>query len=194
VDKEKISNIFIYINKDIDINGTKLEKYSVGIIENKDKKESKINFIWFKEPITISNNDYKIFDPLKTGDLYLKKVCNVCHRLLDTKIFSKNQNGKGDRPIRRPSCDDCRKIIDGVNASLKERKEWEKNKPELEFFSCPICHKTTIPGLTSKIVLDHSHKDGHIRGWICDSCNTGIGRFKDDIILLENAIKFLKTE
>ena len=171
-----------------------LKKYSVGIIENKDKKESKINFIWFKEAITISNSDYEIFDPLKTGDLFLKKVCNVCHRLLDTKTFSKNQNGKGDRPIRRPSCDDCRKIIDGVNASPKERKEWEKNKPELEFFSCPICHKTTIPGLTSKIVLDHSHKDGHIRGWICDSCNTGIGRFKDDIILLENAIKFLKTD
>jgi len=69
----------------------------------------------------------------------------------------------------------------------------EKNKPEFEFFNCPICHKTTIPGLTSKIVLDHNHKDGRIRGWICDSCNTGIGRFKDDIVLLENAIKFLKT-
>jgi len=191
--KEKNSNIFIYTNKDIDVNGTKLEKYSVGIIESKDKKESKINFIWFKEAIIVSNSDYEIFDPLKTGDLYLKKVCNVCHRLLDTKTFSKNQNGKGDRPIRRPSCEDCRKIIDGINASPNERKEWEKNKPELEFFSCPICHKITIPGLTSKIVLDHSHKDGHIRGWICDSCNTGIGRFKDDIVLLENAIKFLKT-
>ena len=191
--KEKIINIFIYTNNDIDVNGTRLEKYSVGIIENKNKDESKVNFIWFKEAITISNSDYKIFDPLKTGDLFLKKVCNVCHRLLDTKIFSKNQNGKGDRPIRRPSCEGCRKIIDGYNASSKERKEWEKNKPELEFFSCPICHKKTIPGLTSKIVLDHNHKDGHIRGWICDSCNTGIGRFKDDIVLLENAIKFLKT-
>jgi len=65
------------------VNGTKLEKYSIGIIESKDKKESKINFIWFKEAIIVSNSDYEIFDPLKTGDLYLKKVCNVCHRLLD---------------------------------------------------------------------------------------------------------------
>jgi len=100
--KEKVGNTFIYINKDIDVNGTMLKKYSVGIIESKDKKESKINFIWFKEAITVSNSDYKIFDPLKTGDLFLKKVCNVCHRLLDTKAFPKNQNGKGDRPIRRP--------------------------------------------------------------------------------------------
>jgi len=197
--KEKVGNIFIYINKDIYVNGITLEKYSIGIIENKDKKESKINFIEPNEltmviSITISNNDYEIFDPLKTGDLYSKKVCNRCHRLLDTKAFSKNQNGKGDRPIRRPSCEYCRKGIDGENANPKERNEWKKNKPEFEFFNCPICHKITIPGLTSKVVLDHNHETGHIRGWICDSCNTGIGRFKDDITLLENAIKFLKTE
>jgi RNase P subunit RPR2 len=194
MNREDTKKIFVCIEKDINVNGTILKKHSVGIIENIGTKESKINFIWFKEPIIISNNDFKVFDPLKTGDLFHKKVCNVCHRLLDTEDFAKNQNGKGNRPIRRPSCEDCRKIIDGINASPKEKKEWEKNKPELEFFSCPICHKTTIPGLTSKIVLDHSHKDGHIRGWICDSCNTGIGRFKDDIILLENAIKFLKTD
>ncbi len=191
--REGTKKIFVCIEKDINVNGTILKKYSVGIIENIGIEESKVNFIWFKEPIVIPNNDFKVFNPLKTGDLFPKKVCNVCHRLLDTEAFAKNQNGKGDRPIRRPSCEDCRKIIDGVNTNQKERTEWEKNKPELEFFSCPICHKTTIPGLTSKIVLDHSHKDGHIRGWICDSCNTGIGRFKDDIVLLENAIKFLKT-
>jgi len=75
----------------------------------------------------------------------------------------------------------------------KKETNGKKNKPEFDFFNCPICHKTTIPGLTSKIVLDHNHKDGRIRGWICDSCNTGIGRFKDDIVLSENAIKFLKT-
>jgi RNase P subunit RPR2 len=194
MNREDTKKIFVCIEKDINLNGTILKKHSVGIIENIGTKESKVNFIWFKEPIIILNSDFKVFEPLKTGDLFQKKVCNVCHRLLDIKDFAKNQNGKGNRPVRRPSCEDCRKIIDGINASPKERKEWEKNKPELEFFSCPICHKTTIPGLTSKIVLDHSHKDGHIRGWICDSCNTGIGRFKDDIILLENAIKFLKTD
>jgi len=173
-------NVFVYISKDIKVNGAVLKKYSVGIIESKGKKESKINFIWFKEPISIPNGDYKVFDPIKTGDLYLKKVCNVCQRLLNTKTFSEGL-----------SCKDCEKVIDGVNAISKKRKARKKSKSELEFYSCPVCNKTATPKLTGKIALDHSHKDLHIRGWVCDSCNTGIGKFKNEIILFENAIKFL---
>lgn len=177
------------------MNGVILKKNSIGIIYEIYKDDSKVYFISGEKRflVIIPNSEYKVFNPFKTGDSFNKKICNVCHRLLDTKAFAKNQNGKGDRPIRRPSCEDCRKIIDGINANPKEKKEWEKKKPNLEFFSCPICHKITIPPITSKVVLDHDHNDGHIRDWICDSCNTGLGRFKDDIALLENAIKFLKT-
>lgn len=106
----------------------------------------------------------------------------------------KNQNGKGDRTVRRPSCNDCRRVIDGVNMSAAEKRKWNKIKPNMEVFECPICHKRTIPGLTSKVVLDHNHKTGLGRGWICDSCNTGIGRFKDEIELLKSAINFLETD
>ena len=58
---------------------------------------------------------------------------------------------------------------------------------------CPICKKKTIPGITSKVVLDHNHNTGEPRAWICDSCNTGLGRFKDDINLLQCAIDYLKS-
>jgi len=173
-------NIFVYISKDIKVHGAMLKKYSVGILESKGKKESEIGFIWFKEPIAVPNSDYKVFDPLKTGDLFLKKVCNVCQRLLSSKTFSKGH-----------SCKDCKKIISGIKASSKKIKGKKKNKSELGFFSCPVCEKTATPKLTSKIALDHSHKDLHVRGWVCDGCNAGIGKFKNEIILFENAIKFL---
>ncbi|MDR2526759.1 MAG: hypothetical protein LBC92_02715 [Rickettsiales bacterium] len=78
--------------------------------------------------------------------MYPKKICNVCHRLLDTDNFSKNQNGKGNRPICRPSCDDCRKIIDGVSISRLEKDKWNKFKLNMKIFSCPICRKRTIAG------------------------------------------------
>ena len=42
-------------------------------------------------------------------------------------------------------------------------------------------------------MLAHDHKTGRPRAWICDSCNTGIGRFKDEIEILKNAIEYLKT-
>ena len=51
---------------------------------------------------------------------------------------------------------------------------------------CPICDcKRTLH-------IDHNHQTGKVRGLICTSCNTGLGKFKDNIELLTNALKYLK--
>ena len=182
-------NKFVFVNKDLE----SVRENEIGIAEGESTDFCSILFIISGESIVLSNTDFEFFDVKKTGDSFPKKVCNVCHRLLDTTKFQKNQNGKGDRTIRRPSCNDCRETIDGVGISAADRKKW-KTKPAYEPFKCPICQKTTIPSLTSKVVLDHDHTNGRVRGWICDSCNTGIGRFKDDVSLLKRAIIFLETE
>lgn len=184
---------FIYITREITFNNIKIPRFSVGILNTDNKTTCLINFVHCDSAIPVPREFICTFNPEQVGDLFPNKVCNVCHRFLPTTNFCRNQNGKGDRPIRRPSCDECRKIIDGVHLSAQDKKEWEKKKPNYEMFTCPICHKKTIPGLTSKVVLDHDHQTGRPRAWICDSCNTGIGRFKDDTKLLTNAIKYLQT-
>lgn len=40
--------------------------------------------------------------------------------------------------------------------------------------------------------IDHCHNNGHIRGLLCDSCNLGLGKFKDNVESLKNAIKYLE--
>ncbi len=185
---------FVSVKKDINANGVLVRKNEIGIVERESKDSSSIFFVISGKSLVLSNNNFRVFDVEKVGDGFPEKVCNVCHRLLPTTQFSKNQNGKGDRVIRRPSCDDCREIIDGVGVSSADKRKWEQTRPEYEPFQCPICQKITIPSLTSKIVLDHDHSNGRVRGWICDSCNTGIGRFKDDISLLEKAIIYLRTK
>ncbi len=189
----KLTKIFISVNKDVKEDDILIKNNEIGIIVNEEENISTIFFIISGKIITLSKNDFDYFDSQKTGDSFNKKICNVCHRLLPTTQFSKNQNGKGDRTVRRSSCDECRKVIDGVKVPLSEKRKWKALKPEYKPFQCPICLKTTIPGLTSKIVLDHDHSTGKVRGWIYDSCNTGIGRFKDDIALLEKAITYLRT-
>lgn len=160
----------------------------VGIVKSGEKA---IFFIRLWQSVSLSPNDYQIIDVTKTGDEYPKKICNICHKLLDTTEFARNQNNI-KRPVRRPSCRECRKTLEGKNPMPYEKRRWLTAKPDLEPFECPICGKHTIAGLTSKLDLDHDHRTGKVRGWICDSCNTGIGRFKDDVDLLKRAIEYVE--
>ncbi|MBI5356430.1 Hpy99I family type II restriction endonuclease [Candidatus Collierbacteria bacterium] len=172
--------------------GVLVKKGDVGIIKPESKEGIPIFFIRIWQEVALNKNDFKIFDVKKTGDGFLKKICNICHKLLNTTEFARNQNGVNNRQVRRPSCQECRKQLEGVSPTPKEKLKWSKTKPQNEPFECPICAKRTIAGITSKVVLDHNHRTGEIRGWVCDSCNTGIGRFKDDVGLIKRAIKFLE--
>jgi hypothetical protein len=50
---------------------------------------------------------------------------------------------------------------------------------------CVIC------GDDGKLVVDHDHKTGQIRGMLCNHCNRGLGHFRDDPMILEFAAQYL---
>lgn len=52
---------------------------------------------------------------------------------------------------------------------------------------CAICSKTC----TRQLALDHDHDTGKVRGLLCNSCNRGLGYFKDSQVLLGNARDYL---
>lgn len=185
---------FIYITEDIILNEDIIPNLSVGIVEKEENDYFLVNFISKKDLYKVSKNIIRIFNPLETGDAFPYKICNLCHRILPTENFQKNQIGKGDRILRRPSCRDCRKEIDGINLSNKKKKEWEIKKPNLELFVCPICHKKFISGITCKVVLDHDHNTGIPRGWVCNSCNTAIGQFRDNVSIIKEVINYLENK
>ena len=190
---KQLTDKFVIAKRDIEsTSGVLVQKDDVGIIEFESKESSSIFFIRIWQKVTLNKNDFEIFDAKKTGDGFPKKICNICHKLLSTAEFARNQNAINNRPVRRPSCKECRKQLEGKDTTPKAKLEWSKNKPQNEPFECPICGKRTIAGITSKVVLDHNHRTGEVRGWICDSCNTGIGRFKDDVELIKRAIKYLE--
>lgn len=51
---------------------------------------------------------------------------------------------------------------------------------------CEIC------GSKENLRWDHCHKTGNFRGTLCNSCNLGLGSFKDDPVRLVKAAEYIK--
>jgi hypothetical protein len=56
--------------------------------------------------------------------------------------------------------------------------------------TCAICpHRFKS---TRDAHVDHDHATGRVRGILCTSCNNGLGRFRDDPVLLRRAARYLQ--
>lgn len=58
---------------------------------------------------------------------------------------------------------------------------------------CKICNQEPCSGY-SRLSLDHDHKTGGFRGFICSKCNHFLGLANDDTEILKNAIKYLESK
>lgn len=85
---------------------------------------------------------------------------------------------------------------------LAEKKKWQGilrlyglTKADYEALlasqngTCAICKKTS-----AKYVVDHDHSTEAVRGILCDGCNVGIARLKEDVTVLKNAILYLELK
>lgn|SRR4030065_2463145 len=59
---------------------------------------------------------------------------------------------------------------------------------------CAICKLKLDINFAYGYAIDHCHKTNKVRGILCRSCNIGLGVFKDSLLNLEAAIKYLKTD
>ncbi len=59
-------------------------------------------------------------------------------------------------------------------------------------FKCAICG-VELPAQGSFTHLDHDHKTGRLRAFLCTNCNRGLGHFQDSIELLLKASRYLDT-
>lgn len=53
--------------------------------------------------------------------------------------------------------------------------------------ACECCGATE-----TRLIYDHCHETGKFRGWICDLCNTGIGKLGDNSRNVMRAVEYLR--
>ena len=56
---------------------------------------------------------------------------------------------------------------------------------------CAVCG-THQSSMKKKLVVDHCHKTGKVRGLLCNHCNSLLGFSRDNIATLNGAISYLK--
>ena len=55
---------------------------------------------------------------------------------------------------------------------------------------CAICGEKDFDALC----IDHDHATGRVRGMLCGKCNFGLGFFRDNVLYLQQAIRYLLKE
>jgi len=106
----------------------------------------------------------------------MRKICSYCGKRRNSVSFSRHIHYKDNLDARCKSC---------VKKQSKVRSYLHKNAPSKPEF-CECCKK--IP---TKWCLDHDHSNNSFRGWLCDRCNTGIGKLGDDLGGIVNAMNYL---
>lgn len=85
-------------------------------------------------------------------------------------------------------CKPCRLISNRITLyGIDERAIAELER--VQAGRCAICG--SWPAKTKTLALDHDHVTGRARSLLCDSCNKGIGFFRDSPLLLTEAAAYL---
>ena len=114
------------------------------------------------------------------------KRCPKCDRTLPRD--SHFPRIAGSRHRVRAYCIDCNKEYQrawklGANYQLSTKEYSELLASQKG--KCLICKSSR------KLVVDHDHISGKVRGILCDHCNRGLGYFRDNPAFLTDAAKYL---
>lgn len=134
------------------------------------------------------------------------KICTRCKKNKSLEEYSTYKYGFDGK---KSQCKECRKDynhkrydenkVDILQRAKKAQRKYRVGKYGIteEHYhqkysyvdgQCEIC-STKCEVLS----IDHDHKSGKIRGLLCNKCNLGLGHFKDDFMLLQKAINYLKN-
>ena len=126
-------------------------------------------------------------------NLYIKgeKRCGKCREIKTLEEFNNDkQSDTGKTSLCKVCISNKYTTEEAIGFAYKYRYgitlEDYKNMYISQEGKCDICKESS-----KKLVVDHCHTNGNVRGLLCTACNSGLGFFKDNIPNLLEATKYL---
>ena len=109
-----------------------------------------------------------------------ERVCKGCDKVFPLADFNKKGvSDKYGREYRSFTCKTCRhtaqKLIRHLRKIIGEPLD-----------RCEICERI------GPVVCDHDHQTDEFRGWLCSTCNRGLGHLGDNAAGLRRALAYLE--
>lgn len=145
------------------------------------------DYSWVEKRCTQCNQDKKLYDfnfiTDKNNNISFTSICSNCK--------SKKSNAK-----RTPELARSNHLVSRYGITSEEFDEILARQN----FRCATCKRTkeewmneSRKGAPSQWQVDHDHVTGKVRGALCHACNIGIGKFNDDIEVIQNVIDYIKS-
>jgi hypothetical protein len=87
-----------------------------------------------------------------------------------------------------------------IRTRARDRVYWRKYKITLDQYDSLLSHQGGVCSICSeecesgnRLVVDHDHVTGAVRGLLCRKCNLGIGHLRDSVDLLTKATQYLSS-
>jgi hypothetical protein len=120
------------------------------------------------------------------------QTCRICKEHLSLEKFPQNKSYKTGKATVCKPCS-AKLAFEYRNPIREAERKYNLSKNQvLELKArteCEICGNINIKN--KALCIDHNHITGQVRGVLCDACNTGIGKLRDDVTLLQQAINYL---
>jgi hypothetical protein len=114
-------------------------------------------------------------------------VCARCRQRLPVTAFGGTSNPRSRRPGAQV-CFACSRLRRKLRAYSLPAEEYAR------LTSAPTCDICCGDFGKRGPFIDHDHRTGQLRGVLCEACNSGLGFFRDDAVLLSFAAEYLATD
>lgn len=152
-----------------------------------------------KQPESSTNSDVQSKQSERADQIFTQ--CTKCGEVKPSSDFYKD-NTRRSGSSRQMTC--C-KVCNGKAASSKRQaakklfgrgfhRQLKESRPP-EGTPCQICRRPMVYRRSASLMcFDHDPVTHEFRGWICQNCNTAIGKLGDNLAGLMAAVLYLSNE